>query len=351
MLESSPNATDLYDFGARSYDPSLGAFTTFDSVAGSAQNPLTLNRYLYAAANPASMIDPDGHCAISPTNKEEAEWCAANPTSKPGDTTPYAASRSGRSSSSCSRETLDGCGGSGAQISKSSGRMGPPAPADCKDDDDCQLTDAQVRAQQESDFYNLDPTNPQDWPDISSELATPQGAVGYFNSVWKAAYNQTFNAMVAKGDLKDADTAATNLANINVGKESDVFAEKIGQGLTLAGMIYDGAKTIHDCKNSDWTVCAGPAVVTVSLDALVAKVTGAITDGCLAGEDMGPAGCTLVGAAAGLSIGVMLNPDFYTMVASGVPACVQTDLRVASNGGWLMPDCGVYLTPEDMNKQ
>jgi hypothetical protein len=213
------------------------------------------------------------------------------------------------------------------------------------------LTDAQVRAQQESDFYNLDPTNPQDWPDISSELATPQGAVGYFNSVWKAAYNQTFNAMVAKGDLKDADTAATNLANINVGKESDVFAEKIGQGLTLAGMIYDGAKTIHDCKNSDWTVCAGPAVVTVSLDALVAKVTGAITDGCLAGEDMGPAGCTLVGAAAGLSIGVMLNPDFYTMVASGVPACVQTDLRVASNGGWLMPDCGVYLTPEDMNKQ
>ena len=65
MLESSSAspATDLYDFGARSYDPSLGAFTSFDSVSGSAQNPLTLNRYLYANANPATLVDPDGHAA------------------------------------------------------------------------------------------------------------------------------------------------------------------------------------------------------------------------------------------------------------------------------------------------
>ena len=62
ILESDIGAgTDLYDFGARSYDPSLGAFTSFDSVAGSAQNPLTLNRYLYASANPATLVDPDGH--------------------------------------------------------------------------------------------------------------------------------------------------------------------------------------------------------------------------------------------------------------------------------------------------
>ena len=63
MLESSSAspATDLYDFGARSYDPSLGAFTSFDSVSGSAQNPLTLNRYLYANATPATLVDPSGH--------------------------------------------------------------------------------------------------------------------------------------------------------------------------------------------------------------------------------------------------------------------------------------------------
>jgi RHS repeat-associated protein len=63
ILQNAAGQTDLYDFGARSYDPSLGAFTSFDSVAGSAQNPLTLNRYLYANANPASMVDPDGHLA------------------------------------------------------------------------------------------------------------------------------------------------------------------------------------------------------------------------------------------------------------------------------------------------
>ena len=66
MLESSSAspATDLYDFGARSYDPSLGAFTSFDSVSGSAQNPLTLNRYLYANANPATLVDPTGHYSV-----------------------------------------------------------------------------------------------------------------------------------------------------------------------------------------------------------------------------------------------------------------------------------------------
>jgi RHS repeat-associated protein len=63
ILESAPGSTGLYDFSARSYDPSLGAFTSFDSVSGSAQNPLTLNRYLYANANPATLVDPDGHCA------------------------------------------------------------------------------------------------------------------------------------------------------------------------------------------------------------------------------------------------------------------------------------------------
>jgi RHS repeat-associated protein len=63
ILESADGSTDLYDFQARSYDPSLGAFTSFDSVAGSAQNPLTLNRYLYALANPATLVDPDGHMA------------------------------------------------------------------------------------------------------------------------------------------------------------------------------------------------------------------------------------------------------------------------------------------------
>jgi RHS repeat-associated protein len=32
ILQSAEGSTDLYDFGARSYDPSLGTFTSFDTV-------------------------------------------------------------------------------------------------------------------------------------------------------------------------------------------------------------------------------------------------------------------------------------------------------------------------------
>jgi RHS repeat-associated protein len=84
----SANA-DVYDFSARAYIPDLGTFASLDTVTGSAQNPLTLNRYLYALGNPATMVDPSGHCAIYPNNQETADWCANNPTSKPGDSSPY----------------------------------------------------------------------------------------------------------------------------------------------------------------------------------------------------------------------------------------------------------------------
>ena len=63
ILESAPGTPDLYDFGARSYNPTIGTFTSLDSLHGSAGNPALLNGYLYANANPATLVDPDGHCA------------------------------------------------------------------------------------------------------------------------------------------------------------------------------------------------------------------------------------------------------------------------------------------------
>jgi RHS repeat-associated protein len=51
----------LLDMGARDYSPQLGVFTQQDSVQGAAANPMTMNRFLYALANPATLIDPDGH--------------------------------------------------------------------------------------------------------------------------------------------------------------------------------------------------------------------------------------------------------------------------------------------------
>jgi RHS repeat-associated protein len=53
--------TGLVDMGARNYDPGTGRFTQPDTVIGALDKPISLNRYLYAHADPLSMFDPDGH--------------------------------------------------------------------------------------------------------------------------------------------------------------------------------------------------------------------------------------------------------------------------------------------------
>jgi RHS repeat-associated protein len=58
---SGPGSDPLYQMGARAYAPHLGTFTKLDTYAGRAQEPISLNRYLYAHANPATLIDPSGH--------------------------------------------------------------------------------------------------------------------------------------------------------------------------------------------------------------------------------------------------------------------------------------------------
>jgi RHS repeat-associated protein len=63
LLLSPTGAADLYEAGARFYSPGLGVFTQLDTYAGSAQNPISMNRYLYANADPATLVDPSGHCA------------------------------------------------------------------------------------------------------------------------------------------------------------------------------------------------------------------------------------------------------------------------------------------------
>jgi hypothetical protein len=60
--------------GARFYAPSAGVFTQLDTVAGSAQNPASMNRFLYAQGNPTSLVDPTGH---SPCNSDACDENAA----------------------------------------------------------------------------------------------------------------------------------------------------------------------------------------------------------------------------------------------------------------------------------
>ncbi|MEK6719841.1 MAG: RHS repeat-associated core domain-containing protein [Chloroflexota bacterium] len=70
LLLSASGDAELYDFVFRAYVPDLGAFSSPDDLAGSALDPITFNRYLYAGANPATLVDPDGHCYLGDW------WCA-----------------------------------------------------------------------------------------------------------------------------------------------------------------------------------------------------------------------------------------------------------------------------------
>ena len=67
---SNPAIEPLYDMSARFYSPNLGAFSQLDSVMGSAQNPRSMNRFLYAHANPATLIDPTGHKVLESDERD-----------------------------------------------------------------------------------------------------------------------------------------------------------------------------------------------------------------------------------------------------------------------------------------
>jgi RHS repeat-associated protein len=65
-LDLTSNPSDpLYEFSARYYLPAVGAFSQLDSYAGDVGDPLSLHRYLYAAANPWTLIDPTGHYFVA----------------------------------------------------------------------------------------------------------------------------------------------------------------------------------------------------------------------------------------------------------------------------------------------
>jgi RHS repeat-associated protein len=55
------DATGLYYYNARYYDPELGRFVQADSTIPSARDPQAFNRYSYVVNNPLKYVDPSGN--------------------------------------------------------------------------------------------------------------------------------------------------------------------------------------------------------------------------------------------------------------------------------------------------
>lgn len=79
--------TGLYYNRARYYNSSYGRFVGRDSFSGSLQEPLSLNRYGYANANPVLYSDPGGMLAEAPT-APPPPVTSVPPTAPPPPVTP-----------------------------------------------------------------------------------------------------------------------------------------------------------------------------------------------------------------------------------------------------------------------
>jgi RHS repeat-associated protein len=116
-LDVSPTSTPLYDMSARFYTPGIGTFTQIDSALGSVSDLLSLNRFLYAEANPATLVDPSGHYVPMCPDGIPA-YCGIT------------RSASLSTSSSAATSSPSGTAGSSSGSSSSQGPVGAQGPSD-----------------------------------------------------------------------------------------------------------------------------------------------------------------------------------------------------------------------------
>ncbi|MEM9654395.1 MAG: RHS repeat-associated core domain-containing protein [Actinomycetota bacterium] len=67
------NASGLYYYEARYYDPVIGQFTQPDSVTPSPSRSSDWNRFAYVRNSPLSFIDPTGHCSANPAERDRCD--------------------------------------------------------------------------------------------------------------------------------------------------------------------------------------------------------------------------------------------------------------------------------------
>ena len=257
ILESNGGTgnAEVYDAGARAYVPDLGTFTSLDSVSGSAQNPLSLNRYLYANANPETLTDPDGHATCDPSH-----WCgsaALNPAvsgwSVTGLSTPTVTEASGtgcRATGDCARKTATVSRRYGRQDSDAGQSRGSWSPADEQrfvaantpktcDNIVCGATNAVGGAVQ---FGVAHPGDVLAWGGaiavtgavclgLGAGTACAAAAISYFGA---AAIK---NTLENKGNVLDGDNPLDMMLSVG----SAGLLDKVGAGKDIATRFIQGA--------------------------------------------------------------------------------------------------------------
>jgi RHS repeat-associated protein len=123
----SPSRVPLYDLGARFYAPSLGAWTSADTYAGTPADPLSLDRYLYARADPTTLRDPTGQCYVSSIDAVVPGPCPGTAASSVSHTIVRGVATKGSSTTTGSGATKTGSTVGPGSVSPSGGAVAPVA--------------------------------------------------------------------------------------------------------------------------------------------------------------------------------------------------------------------------------
>jgi RHS repeat-associated protein len=311
ILETSATGTDLYDFGARSYDPSLGGFTSFDSVAGSAQNPLTLNRYLYANANPTTMVDPDGHkpvacdglglvmgCNDGTTSghpcDDHVHWCGNTPppvvspclatsTCTPGVPTAPAPPTKPvvpPTLDDTHRQFLIMCLGAGSDLDGCLRRW-------------LKIMHGEAAGDSSSDGPPVIVSTAVGNIDAPASIAK--------DAVWLAKFKQLYEGFMQRGGgwtAASARAAALAMVRQQFKGGTGAALEGISDKLGAAALLADTGLTMATCDWRDVGNCANQSSKTAVSDYAGLKVGGFVGTACVVGIATGPGDVLICGGAA-----------------------------------------------------
>jgi RHS repeat-associated protein len=337
-LDISPNSDPLYAANARFYAPSAGVFTQLDSVSGSAQNPRSMNRFLYALANPATFVDPSGHtvynCVIVAgqficTDVDDpgaggGGWTSTPVTDKP---------KTPKTDDGGGGDDGDGDDGDGAQLPEGPcadnthwcGNTPPVEPEDVTYHrqflQQCMSVFADLARCIKAWHAATDDTKVDGYTDMLIQLVLtnmdlPTNVVGM--EVWSYVFRQEVKTNMALGlGRADAINFARSAVEHKLGDRAAMWsmgrlaglkgtAEMGTKALGRLGIFTDAAYVFSQCHESLAT-CGLEAGRTAGIDALALRIGAAVGTGCLEGLEGGPIGCALLGTGVGVLTGVGLD--------------------------------------------